>query len=189
MYMYLKRGFDIGVSATVLVLLLPVLAALALAIRLETPGSPIFMQQRVGLHGRPFLFFKFRSMVKDAPSLGPWHTAKGDPRITRVGRFLRASSLDELPQLWNVLIGDMSLVGPRPEVPAQEALYRPEDWELRHRVRPGITGLAQVNGRSDTTPEARLRDDLEYAAHPTLEKDIDILLKTVRMVLRSSGTN
>jgi lipopolysaccharide/colanic/teichoic acid biosynthesis glycosyltransferase len=188
-YEIVKRLVDIAVSAAALILLFPMLIVVAAAIRLESPGSPLFVQQRVGRHGRLFPMVKFRSMVKDAPQLGGYQTQKGDPRITRMGKFIRTTSLDELPQLWNVLTGDMSLIGPRPETPAQQALYRSEDWAFRHRVRPGITGLAQVNGRSNLPPEGRLRLDLVYAAGPTLSGDIMIILKTLWQALHKVGVN
>ena len=189
MYRLIKRLLDITVSALACVFLLPLFIFLAVCIRVESAGSPVFTQLRVGCDCRPFTIFKFRSMVKDAPSRGEAFTLANDPRITRFGRFIRATSLDELPQLWNVLLGDMSLIGPRPELEAQASHYQPADWELRHRVRPGITGLAQVNGRSATTPEARLANDLAYAAAPTLRMDISIVLKTFSVVLRKVGTN
>ncbi len=121
--------------------------------------------------------------------LGSYQTQADDPRITRVGRFIRATSLDELPQLWNVLIGDMSLIGPRPETLSQQAQYRPEDWRLRHRVRPGITGLAQISGRSDITSEERLRCDLTYAQNASFALDMEILWRTVAMVFKRTGVN
>lgn len=189
MYRFVKRLMDIVVSALACLLLLPVFILLALCIRFESPGSPIFTQLRVGRNCRPFTIFKFRSMVKDAPSRGEIFTVANDPRITRFGRFMRGTSLDELPQLWNVLLGDMSLIGPRPELEAHASHYQPAEWELRHRVRPGITGLAQVNGRSATTPEARLHHDLTYAAAPTLVMDMRVAMKTAAVVLRKTGTN
>ena len=189
MYRFIKRLIDIVASALICLLLLPVFLILALCIRLESPGSPIFMQSRVGRDCRPFTIFKFRSMVKDAPTKGEIYTVANDPRITRFGRFIRSTSLDELPQFWNVLLGDMSLIGPRPELAAHASYYQPDEWELRHRVRPGITGLAQVNGRSATTREARLTNDLAYAAAPTLRMDLHVALKTVAVVLRKTGAN
>lgn len=183
-----KRLVDVGGAGAFLVLLSPLLLLLLAIIRLESPGSPLFVQARVGRGGRVFSMFKLRSMVKDA-SLGSYQTQDNDPRITRVGKFLRATSLDELPQLWNVLIGDMSLVGPRPETPVQQALYTPADWQARHRVRPGITGLAQVNGRSTISTEDRLRCDLAYAAHPTLRLDMHILWQTFWQALMRRGVN
>lgn len=188
-YGHVKRAIDIAVSGTALLLLAPLLLLVAVLIKMETTGFPLFFQDRVGQGGRVFRMVKFRSMVKDAPSLGNWYTGHNDPRITRMGHFIRTTSIDELPQLWNVLTGDMSLVGPRPETPFQESLYGPVDWHIRHRVRPGITGLAQVKGRSSLNPEARLRYDLDYASQPTFAKDIRILLATVAQVLRKTGVN
>jgi lipopolysaccharide/colanic/teichoic acid biosynthesis glycosyltransferase len=119
--------------------------------------------------------YKFRSMVTNAASIGPWHTASDDPRITRVGRFIRRTSIDELPQLLNVLKGDMSLVGPRPDVPAQRSLYSDDDWAARCSVRPGITGLAQALLRSEATPQQRLELDLRYAREHSVRLDLRIL--------------
>ena len=126
---------------------------------------------------------KFRSMVVDAERVGGYSTAVGDPRITRMGHFIRRTSLDELPQLFNVLRGDMSWVGPRPDVPAQKGNYSDADWRARHRVRPGITGLAQATLRSAATPAQRLALDLEYVERASLLFDLKILLLTVRQVL------
>jgi lipopolysaccharide/colanic/teichoic acid biosynthesis glycosyltransferase len=137
-----------------------------------------FRQVRVGRGGRDFGLFKFRSMVRDAAAIGPYSTAAGDPRITRVGRFLRRTSIDELPQLLNVLLGDMSLVGPRPDVPAQRSLYSAPDWQLRCSVRPGITGLAQAELRSEATPQQRLDLDLRYAREHGLLMDLCIVART-----------
>jgi lipopolysaccharide/colanic/teichoic acid biosynthesis glycosyltransferase len=188
-YALTKRALDIMISAVACLLLLPLFGLIAAVICLESSGSPIFTQQRVGLHGRPFAIFKFRSMVKNAPLLGSYQTADNDPRITRVGRFIRATSLDELPQLWNVLFGHMSLIGPRPEMPARQSQCSAADWQLRHNVRPGITGLAQVSGRSNLSDEEQFRCDLEYAAQVSLKKDAQILLKTCAIVLRRVGVN
>lgn len=166
-----------------LVFLLPVIAVVAVLVRLDSPGPVFFRQVRVGRGGREFQIWKFRSMVADAERRGPYHTSRGDPRITRVGAVLRRTSIDELPQVINVLTGDMSLVGPRPDVPAQRSLYTADEWKARHRVRPGITGPAQAVLRSDATPEDRKRLDLEYARHPSLFTDLRIVLQTIRQVL------
>lgn len=176
----MKRMLDIALSLLGLLLLWPLLLAAAAAVSLESGRPVLFRQQRVGRGGRTFTLLKFRSMVQDAPALGPAFTSPGDPRITRVGRFLRRSSIDELPQLLNVLRGDMSLVGPRPDLPTQERDYRPEDWALRCRVRPGITGLAQATLRSEATPEQRLAADLAYARRPSLATDLRVLFMTLR---------
>lgn len=184
----MKRGLDIVASLLALVVLSPVLLLAAAAVALESGWPVLFRQQRVGLDGRLFAMLKFRSMVKDAASIGPYFTSGNDPRITRVGRFLRRSSIDELPQLVNVLRGDMSLVGPRPDVPAQQALYRPEDWAVRCSVRPGITGLAQATLRSQATPEQRLAADLDYARRPGLCRDLRIIAMTFGR-LTGKGSN
>jgi lipopolysaccharide/colanic/teichoic acid biosynthesis glycosyltransferase len=136
----LKRTLDLALSLVALLILSPVLFGAALAIALESGFPVLFRQTRLGLHGREFGMLKFRSMVKNAASIGPYFTSTSDPRITRVGRFIRRTSIDELPQILNVLRGDMSLVGPRPDVPAQRALYSDADWAQRCSVRPGITG-------------------------------------------------
>lgn len=149
----------------------------------------IFTQQRVGLNGKLFSIYKFRSMDMNNDKQGPYSTRPNDPRITRVGRFIRATSLDELPQLINVLKGEMSLVGPRPDLMVQETDYIPEDWNLRISVRPGITGLAQVNGRSNCTFEERLNYDIEYARSHGLLLDLKILCKTVAVILHRKNTN
>jgi lipopolysaccharide/colanic/teichoic acid biosynthesis glycosyltransferase len=175
----MKRLTDIVLSLTALVLLAPLLLLAALAVMLDS-GLPVFFRQtRVGLGGHEFGMFKFRSMVKNAASTGPYFTDTNDPRITRVGQFIRRTSIDELPQIINVLLGDMSLVGPRPDVPVQKSLYAAEDWERRCRVRPGITGLAQVSGRSDMTFEQRLSLDLDYARQVSWWRDIKIMWWTV----------
>ena len=175
----MKRLIDIILSLTALILLLPVLLLAALAVALDS-GLPIFFRQtRAGLGTVRFSMFKFRSMVRNADSTGPYFTNTNDVRITRVGQFIRRTSIDELPQIINVLLGDMSLVGPRPDVPAQQSLYAPEDWKLRCSVRPGITGLAQVKGRSAVSFEQRLTMDLDYARHVSWWGDVKILWWTV----------
>lgn len=183
----MKRGFDILVSVVMLILLAPILVLVALAVRLDTPGPVLYRQTRVGRHCAPFRILKFRSMVSNADQIGGHSTHKGDARITRVGAILRKTSLDELPQLLNVLIGDMSLVGPRPDVPAQETLYAPEDWQKRHRVRPGITGLAQATARSVATHEDRTRLDLAYVDQSSFGFDMKLLGQTVKQVLGRGG--
>ena len=184
----MKRGFDIVLSLLALLALSPVLAAAAVAVAVESGFPVLFRQQRVGLGGRTFAMLKFRSMVKDAAAVGPYFTSGNDPRITRVGRFLRRTSIDELPQLWNVLRGDMSLVGPRPDLPVQEGLYSCADWALRCSVRPGLTGLAQATLRSQATPEQRLAADLDYARRPGLWRDLRIIASTFGR-LTGQGSN
>lgn len=189
----LKRLGDVLAAAVLLLLLLPIMLVCALAVACTSPGGAWFRQIRVGRGGQPFTIFKFRSMRSDAPSTGPHFTATGDPRITRVGRFLRRTSLDELPQLLNVLWGDMSLVGPRPNVFRQRDEYTQAEWDARNAVRPGITGLAQATMRSAATPEQRTALDLEYAAdRPQVSRlwlDLRIVCLTIQTVLTGRGGN
>ena len=182
-----KRSFDLVVSASLLVLLGPVLACIALAVRCSSPGPVLYRQQRVGRDGHVFQMLKFRTMRADAErQTGPVFTRAGDPRRTRVGQWLRTLSLDELPQLVHVLRGDMSLVGPRPERPVFVQEFRttiPRYFE-RHKVRSGITGWAQVNGlRGDTPLAERTRYDIYYVENWSLAFDIKILMLTLRSVL------
>jgi len=183
----LKRVFDIAVSLLLLVILSPILLLVALLIRAHDGGPVFYRQQRTGLHGRTFSILKFRSMVLNADKIGGYSTATGDPRITGLGRVLRRTSLDELPQLINVLRGDMSLVGPRPDVPAQSALYSPDEFTKRNSVRPGITGLAQASLRSAATSEERKRLDLEYVDRAGLVFDVKIMLLTAKQVIFKGG--
>jgi lipopolysaccharide/colanic/teichoic acid biosynthesis glycosyltransferase len=184
----MKRLIDILLSAMALALLAPLLLVTALAIAAESGWPVVFRQTRLGLGGREFSMFKFRSMVKNAAAIGPYFTAGDDPRITRVGRFIRRTSIDELPQIINVLLGDMSLVGPRPDVPAQRGLYSATDWAQRCRVRPGITGLAQALIRSEGTAEQRLELDLRYTREASLWLDLRIMGWTLRR-LNGKGAN
>ncbi|NPC56210.1 sugar transferase [Caenimonas soli] len=184
----MKRALDVMLSLIALALLSPVIATAAVAIGLESGRPVLFRQTRLGLRGREFAMYKFRSMVANAASIGPYHTAADDPRVTRVGRYLRRTSIDELPQLFNVLTGDMSLVGPRPDVPAQRAGYTDADWAERCSVRPGITGLAQALLRSDATAAQRLALDLRYAREHSLWLDCKIMLMTLARV-SGKGSN
>lgn len=182
-----KRLFDFLLGGLLTLLALPLMAAIALAIRL-TDGPPVlFRQVRAGKDGKPFRIFKFRTMVVDAESKGlGLAVAQNDNRITRVGHFLRNTSLDELPQLFNVLRGEMSLVGPRPTVPSQVEQYTPFQ-RRRLLVRPGITGWAQVNGRNALSWERRIELDVWYVEHWSLMLDLKILWRTARVVLRREG--
>ncbi len=183
----MKRLFDITIALSASIFLVVPMLLIALAVWVDSGRPVLFTQVRVGKHGKPFRLYKFRSMVVDASRIGPHRTASGDPRVTRVGRLLRRTSLDELPQLINVLRGDMSLVGPRPDVPAQAADYRPLDWTMRCSVRPGLTGLAQALYRSRATPKQRLAADLDYVRHHSLLRDLHILALTAGQLLRRSG--
>ena len=194
----LKRAIDIGIAMTALLVTAPVLAVCALAVRLDDPTGPIiFRQRRVGLHGREFTVYKFRSMATDAETRraelqernemsGPVFKIRDDPRITRVGRFLRRYSLDELPQLWNVLRGDMSLVGPRPSLPDEVREYEPE-FRRRLACRPGLTCLWQVSGRNTVDFRTWMELDLQYVDNWSLGLDLQILMRTIPAVFNGSG--
>jgi len=184
MYSLLKRVFDLVVSGLTLAILLPLLVGLAVAIRLGGRGPALFRQERAGQAGRPFTFYKFRTMRPEVDPFGPSPKSGADPRLTRLGRFLREYSLDELPQLVNVFRGDMSLVGPRPLYVAQMA-----EWDERQKkrllVKPGLTGLAQISGRGALTREEKLELDARYVERSGLGLDAWILLMTfVRLFAR-----
>lgn len=196
--LFMKRFADILISAVSIIALSPAMALAALVIRLDSPGSPIYHSWRVGWKGRKFVCYKFRTMVTNADELkdglrnknernGPFFKITNDPRLTRIGAFLRRYSLDELPQLWNVLKGDMSLVGPRPHPLDDYAQYIPEHLR-RLDVKPGITGLWQVYARRDPSFERNLSLDLEYIENWNLWLDMKIGLKTFFEVLKGSGT-
>ncbi|MCA9993185.1 MAG: exopolysaccharide biosynthesis polyprenyl glycosylphosphotransferase [Anaerolineales bacterium] len=193
----LKRMSDLVLGSVALILLSPVMAITALLIKLDSPGPVIFRQERVGAFGRPFTCYKFRSMTVDAEArkvdLLALNEADAvvfkmanDPRVTRVGRIIRKYSIDELPQFWNVLRGDMSLVGPRPPVPYEVSQY--DFYQLgRLGAVPGITGLQQVSGRSDLAFKRWVELDLQYIAEQSFWKDIEILLKTLPAVILARG--
>ncbi|HEX2397670.1 MAG TPA: sugar transferase [Solirubrobacteraceae bacterium] len=182
-----KRGLDLVLATLGLALGAPVLVAAIVAIRLESPGHPIYRQRRVGRDGKEFDLYKLRTMVHGAEHLGAGMAVnEGDPRITRVGALLRRASLDELPNLLNVLRGDMSIVGPRPTIPVQVAQYT-ERQRRRLEVKPGITGWAQVNGRASLPWSERIELDLWYVEHRSLPLDLRILAQTAAMVLSGHG--
>ncbi len=183
----LKRAMDIVVSAIALVLLSPLMMLTALIIKLESPGPVFYIQERMGLDARPFPMIKFRSMRADAEADGPGWTTRDDPRRTRFGALIRRFSLDELPQFINVLVGDMSLVGPRPERPVYVEQFRQSipRYMDRHREKAGITGWAQINGlRGDTSIAERTKYDLWYIENWSLSLDIKILLRTIFLIFR-----
>ena len=193
----LRRLLDLVVSAAALLLLFPFLLLLALWIRLDSRGPVLFIQRRVGRYGQEFSVYKFRSMYLDAEArleallganerTGPVFKMRQDPRITRMGRLLRRYSLDEVPQLLNVLHGEMSLVGPRPALPREVALYTPEQME-RLQVVPGLTGLWQVSGRADLTFEQSMTLDLEYIHRQSFAFNLVLLVRTIPAVLSGRG--
>jgi lipopolysaccharide/colanic/teichoic acid biosynthesis glycosyltransferase len=177
----IKRGLDLALAAAMLIVLSPAMLAVSVALALAAGRPLLFRQTRTGLGGRPFVLYKFRTMKPSSNA-----SATDAERLTPLGRVLRESSLDELPELWNVLRGDMSLVGPRPLLPSYLERYSPEQGR-RHEVRPGITGWAQIHGRNDTTWDERLARDVWYVDHRSLLLDARILLRTVLLVLRREG--
>ena len=185
-YKFIKRLFDIIISILGLIITSPILIITAIAIKLESPGPVIFKQERLGLHGRVFKIYKFRSMCEGAEKKGTGqYSFVGDPRVTRVGSFIRKTSIDELPQFLNILRGDMSLIGPRPTL-----IYHP--WKLdeyteiqkkRFNIRPGVTGWAQINGRKDVPWDQRIEYDIEYVNDISLIFDMKIFFRTIFKVL------
>lgn len=200
--LFVKQVLDVGLATALLVLLTPVLALAAIAIKLSSPGPVLYRAARIGRHGRPFVTLKFRSMYEDCDqrvhqqrvqesfqnqaSVDGSHKLQDDPRVTPVGRILRRSSVDELPQLFNVLTGDMSLCGPRPEVEYAVELYEPRHWQ-RFDVLPGITGLWQVSGRSRLSQLEMLELDVRYARTWSPARDLWLIVKTPWVLLRGDG--
>jgi lipopolysaccharide/colanic/teichoic acid biosynthesis glycosyltransferase len=183
-----KRALDLAVALPLAIALTPVMAGIAFLVRRDSPGPALFRQQRIGYAGRPFTLLKFRTMVVGAEGMGAGLAVTvGDSRITPLGATLRRLSLDELPQLWNIVRGDMSLVGPRPTVASQVERY---DARQRGRLlaRPGLTGLAQVTGRNAIPWSERIEIDLTYVARWSLRRDLAILARTALVVVRSEGT-
>jgi putative colanic acid biosynthesis UDP-glucose lipid carrier transferase len=190
----LKRASDIAISSVLIAMLWPVMLAIALGVKFTSPGPIIFKQRRYGLYGERILVYKFRTMSVCEDQGTVAQARRGDPRVTRFGAFLRKTSLDELPQLFNVLLGTMSMVGPRPHAIAHNEEYRKliDGYMLRHKVRPGITGWAQVNGfRGETETldkmKRRVEYDLHYLRNWSLSLDVTIMLRTARLVVRDSN--
>lgn len=188
-YLAVKRAFDISFALIGLIVLAIPMAIIAIIIVCDSPGRPIYSQERLGKDGKPFMIYKFRSMVLDAEKNGPRWADKKDLRCTRFGAFLRKTRLDELPQLWNILKGDMSFVGPRPE---REYFYNEfekyiEGFSNRLAVTPGLTGHAQVNGGYDLLPEEKIIYDMEYIEKRSIHMDMLCILKTIRVVLCGNG--
>jgi lipopolysaccharide/colanic/teichoic acid biosynthesis glycosyltransferase len=182
-----KRALDLLLGGLGSVLAAPLVGLAALAIRLESPGHPIYRQTRVGRDGRPFQIYKLRTMVRGAEFTGAGLAIQeGDDRITRVGALLRRTSLDELPNLWNVVRGEMSIVGPRPTIQVQVDQYT-ERQRGRLAVKPGITGWAQVNGRASLPWSERIELDLWYVEHCSFRLDLKILARTAKLVLKGEG--
>lgn len=188
MYPGIKRFFDMIISLALLIVLVIPLLVLMVCVRIDSPGSPVFAQTRIGKKGKSFTIYKLRTMRKDAPrSVATSALSNAQSHITRLGAFLRKSSLDELPQLWNIFRGDMSLVGPRPLVPEEEDVHAERLEKNVYDVRPGITGWAQINGRDKVNAGMKADLDAYYVRHCSFLLDMRILLKTVACVLTSQG--
>ncbi|MET1109800.1 sugar transferase [Enterococcus faecium] len=197
-YFFLKRGIDIIGSLIGLILLMPIFIGVAAILKIEEfEGDIFFSQVRIGKNGEKFIMYKFRSMYMNAEQQleellklndisGAMFKMKEDPRITRVGKFIRRTSIDELPQLWNVLKGNMSLVGPRPAIPREVKEYTPYDRQ-RLIVKPGCTGLWQISGRNNLSFNEMVRLDLEYIQHPSIARDINIIFKTIILMVKPNG--
>lgn len=188
-YPIFKRAFEIVFSIALLLFTLPVLVLTMIAIKLESPGPVFYKQERVGLNGKRFEIIKLRSMRTDAEKNGPQWAAKNDPRVTRVGKFIRKTRIDELPQLINILRGDMSLIGPRPERPVFTEKFDKEipGFKKRLLVKPGLTGWAQVNGGYEMTPAEKFELDMFYIQNQSFKMDMQILFRTVWVVVSGNG--
>jgi len=188
-YRYVKRIMDLVLSLVGIVLAIPIIVVFALLIVIETPGSPFYIQERVGKQGSRFLIIKLRSMRKDAEKDGAKWAEVNDNRVTKVGAFIRKTRIDELPQLLSVLKGDMSIVGPRPERPVFVEQFNKEiqGFENRLLVKPGLTGLAQVCGGYDISPQEKLKYDLDYIQNLSFVLEVKILLKTIKVVFTGEG--
>lgn len=189
MYLAIKRSFDVVTALCAMAVLLVPMLIIALIIKLDSPGPAVFKQERLGKNGKTFAILKFRSMRKDAEENGPQWADKDDDRCTKVGRFLRKTRLDELPQCWNILKGDMSWVGPRPERACFYDEFETYIHGFRNRlvVRPGLTGLAQINGGYDLKPEEKIVYDMEYIRDRSMKLDLYCIFKTVRLVFTHEG--
>ncbi|GAB1793260.1 sugar transferase [Priestia megaterium] len=188
-YFVMKRIIDVIFSLIGLIITLPVIVVFSILIKLETPGPVFFLQERVGLNGRYFTIIKLRSMGADAEKNGAKWAEKNDPRVTKIGAFIRKTRIDEIPQLWNVLVGEMSLVGPRPERPMFTAQFNDEipGFVERLKVKPGITGWAQINGGYDISPREKFTLDKYYIQHISPSLDLKIVIKTVIVCLTGNG--
>ncbi len=188
-YLFLKRSFDIVASFIGMLLLALPMAVIAVIIKLDSPGTVLYKQERLGKNGKPFNVLKFRSMRMDAEKGGAQWASNDDPRVTRVGNFLRKCRLDELPQLWCIFVGDMSIVGPRPErkVFYDEFAKYIDGFEQRLLVEPGLTGLAQVRGGYDLEPEEKIVYDVEYIENRSVKMDLKIMFETVAVIFSHDG--
>lgn len=188
-YTKIKRFLDFIFALILLIILLPLFIVLIVIIRIESRGPAFYKQQRVGMRGKIFKIYKFRSMVVNSDKLGSLSTASNDPRITAVGKMLRKTSIDELPQLINIILGQMSFIGPRPDVEKYLELFSNEHLEKRLSVRPGITGFSQISGRSSISLEERIVCDEQYVDKISLKFDVYILFMTIKKIIIRDGVN
>ncbi|MGG5741048.1 sugar transferase [Bacillus cereus group sp. IBL03679] len=188
-YLGIKYLLDVMFSLVGLIVLMPVILIFSILIVLESPGSPFYLQERLGVNGKRFKVIKLRSMRNDAEKNGAKWAEKNDPRVTKIGLFIRKTRIDELPQLFNILKGDMSLVGPRPERPIFTEKFERDipGFKKRLEVKPGLTGWAQVNGGYEITPKEKLELDIYYINHASILLDLKIIIKTVKVVVTGDG--
>lgn len=182
----IKRLTDIIISLFILIIFSPILLIFAIAIKLESRGPVFFIQERSGFGGKPFKLFKFRGMVQNALQIGPELTQENDPRVTKVGRILRRTSIDEIPNFINVLIGEMSVIGPRPEILSITAKYNNIQRKV-FQFKPGVTGISQINGRQMLTPEQRVNMEIDYYNKETFWSDLKVFLNTFSVVINNEG--
>ncbi len=187
--LFLKNFIDRLIGFVGALVSLPIILLCSLLIKLESKGPAIFKQTRIGYRTKPFVIYKLRTMTYSPKNSGNYFTDTGDSRITRVGGFLRKFSLDELPQFWNLLLGNMSLIGPRPDLPVQRNLYTENQWQMRHQVKPGISGLAQAIKRSECTEKQRKQLDFFYVKHVSMYLDIYILMRTFKILFKRGVQN
>jgi undecaprenyl phosphate N,N'-diacetylbacillosamine 1-phosphate transferase len=183
---FIKRLTDILVSLLTFIIFLPVILILAIAIKLETRGPVFFLHERTGYKGRKFKLYKLRGMVRNALEIGPEITGLNDPRITKVGKFIRRTSIDEIPQIINVIKGEMSIVGPRPEITSITDTYSKMQREV-FNFKPGITGISQINGRQTLTPDERVKMEIEYYSKADFFSDLKVVFKTLKVVISNEG--
>ncbi|ODJ55696.1 UDP-phosphate N-acetylgalactosaminyl-1-phosphate transferase [Brochothrix thermosphacta] len=188
-YIKIKRFSDVSISLLLFILTAPIILIAGIAIRIESKGSMFYRQERVGFMGRPIIIIKLRSMYTDAEKNGAQWAKEEDSRVTKIGAFIRKTRIDELPQLLNVIRGDMSLIGPRPERPIFTHQFCAEDFGFERRlvVKPGLSGWAQVNGGYDITPKEKLQLDVEYIRNYGLKMDMQIFFKTIKVVFNGDG--
>lgn len=183
---FLKRSTDVFFSLIILILSLPIFLVVAIAIKLDSKGPIFFVQDRTGLNGKSFKMIKFRGMVQNAKQIGPELTQVNDPRITRVGKFLRRTSIDEIPQVINVLKGEMSIVGPRPEITSITSRFNDFEKEV-FKFKPGITGFSQINGRQKLSPQKRVQMEIEYYNNANFWTDMLVATSTFKVILSNEG--